>query len=506
MNDPNYSEMLETIEELDSIGRNEFLKKHNFGENIKYEILHNNKSYPPKALWIRSIERKLIENNEKFDIGWRRRAFGAPQIKKIEEMGFQTRILTDNKKEKWLDSVLKALENLDGAGHLSEIYEEINLIRPSINNHNTWQAQVRATLERNSSDSEAWNGKVDIFSNEDLGSGDWSLKDNYAEQLLDSGIEIDSQLTHQQMIDSYSKLGDKPLSIYQTLYDWGLENLENKSRGKLYFGKNKTGWGTVSFAYKLKNQVLKDINFYLFRISFDGKITTSTWYNTLDNPNQITNKFPFNSSDFQDEFINKLNLIIPNKDFSQVFSKRDNWIEITELKNENFTNEFIELIEWTIGEIEYNYASDSIQINPGNIDNKPIEIKRIKKTEVKKFSTTEVRKFQSKFRKDVLERYGSECSFCEIDNQLIIEAAHLIPYKKVDVYGIDLIQNPKNGLPLCRNHHKLFDQGLIKINPDNLTIEISVLNPESLHVTKHSLSDMVNKPSSECIKWLWSKY
>jgi len=36
MNDPNYSEMLKTIEEFDSIGRNEFLKKFNFGENIKY--------------------------------------------------------------------------------------------------------------------------------------------------------------------------------------------------------------------------------------------------------------------------------------------------------------------------------------------------------------------------------------------------------------------------------------------------------------------------------------
>ena len=89
-------------------------------------------------------------------------------------------------------------------------------------------------------------------------------------------------------------------------------------------------------ATKHSEWVLKDINFYLFRISFDGKITTSSWYNTLDNPNQITNKFPFNSSDFQDEFINKLNLIIPNKDFSQVFSKRDNWIEVTELENENF--------------------------------------------------------------------------------------------------------------------------------------------------------------------------
>ena len=505
MNDPNYSEMLKTIEEFDSIGRNEFLKKFNFGENIKYEILHNNNSYPPKAIWIRTIERKLIEKNEEFDIGWRRRAFGAPQIKKIEEMGFQTRILSDTKKEQWLDSVLKALENLDGAGHLSEIYEEIYLIRPSIKDHNTWQAQVRATLERNSSDSEAWNGKVDIFSNEDLGSGNWSLKDNYKEQLLDSGIEIDSQLTHQQMLDSYSNLGENPLSIYKTLYEWGINNLENKEKGKLYFGKNKTGWGTVSFAYKLKNDQLKDVNFYLFRISFDGKLSTSTWYNTLENPNQITNKFPFNNSDFQDEFINRLSSIIPNTDFSQVFLKRDNWVEVKQIENENFTNEFISLMEWTISEIEYNYDSNSIKIEPKNFNNEPIEIKRIKKTEVKKFSKTEVRKFQSKFRNDVLERYGSECSFCDIDNQLIIEAAHLIPYKKVNIYGLDLIQNPKNGLPLCRNHHKLFDQGLIKINPNNLEVEISVLNSESLNVTKSSLSEMVNKPDIGCIKWLWDR-
>ena len=63
-----------------------------------------------------------------------------------------------------------------------------------------------------------------------------------------------------------------------------INNLENKEKGKLYFGKNKTGWGTVSFAYKLKNDQLKDVNFYLFRISFDGKLSTSTWYNTLENP------------------------------------------------------------------------------------------------------------------------------------------------------------------------------------------------------------------------------
>ena len=220
---------------------------------------------------------------------------------------------------------------------------------------------------------------------------------------------------------------------------------------------------------------------------------------------QITNKFPFNSSDFQEEFINMLSLIIPNTDFSEVFKKRDNWVEVKEIENENFINEFIELLEWTIGEIEFNYESNSIKTQPGAVDNNPIEIKRIKKTEVRKYSKTEVRKFQSKFRNDVLERYGSECSFCEIDNQLIIEAAHLIPYKKVNVYGINLIQNPKNGIPLCRNHHKLFDQGLIKINPKNLEVEVSVLNPESLNVTKNSLSEMFNKPNSECIKWLWDR-
>ena len=46
-------------------------------------------------------------------------------------------------------------------------------------------------------------------------------------------------------------------------------------------------------------------------------------------------------------------------------------------------------MEWTISEIEYNYDSNSIKIEPKNFNNEPIEIKRIKKTEVKKIKGTE---------------------------------------------------------------------------------------------------------------------
>ena len=65
-----------------------------------------------------------------------------------------------------------------------------------------------------------------------------------------------------------------------------------------------------------------------------------------------------------------------------------------------------------------------------------------------------------KFTKNVINAYENKCAICNV--QLgIIEAAHIIPHalpqssNKVD-----------NGIALCRNHHKLYDNGLIIIDLD----------------------------------------
>jgi putative restriction endonuclease len=58
------------------------------------------------------------------------------------------------------------------------------------------------------------------------------------------------------------------------------------------------------------------------------------------------------------------------------------------------------------------------------------------------------------------------CAVCDVANAKILEAAHIIP---VDESGTD---DPRNGLPLCRNHHYAFDESMFKINPLNLAIEV----------------------------------
>lgn len=63
-----------------------------------------------------------------------------------------------------------------------------------------------------------------------------------------------------------------------------------------------------------------------------------------------------------------------------------------------------------------------------------------------------------KFRKQVLEKYDNKCAVCRCNEVKILEAAHI---KAVCEKGSDELEN---GICLCRNHHKMFDCNLIKIN------------------------------------------
>lgn len=74
----------------------------------------------------------------------------------------------------WKHELVDALRAIGGSGSLSQIYAQVKRQRPDING--AWEATVRATLERHSSDS-------DNFSGEDLfaiagrkGAGHWRLR------------------------------------------------------------------------------------------------------------------------------------------------------------------------------------------------------------------------------------------------------------------------------------------------------------------------------------------
>lgn len=76
---------------------------------------------------------------------------------------------------------------------------------------------------------------------------------------------------------------------------------------------------------------------------------------------------------------------------------------------------------------------------------------------------TNQRLTQHKFREKLIEDRGCKCELCDIALPELLIASHILPWvlsddsEKLDV---------NNGLLLCANHHKLFDQGLISFNND----------------------------------------
>ena len=102
---------------------------------------------------------------------------------------------------------------------------------------------------------------------------------------------------------------------------------------------------------------------------------------------------------------------------------------------------------------------------------------------------------QSKFRFDVLKRYGCQCAVCNIAVKELLEAAHIVA-KEFD--GCD---DPRNGLVLCRNHHRAFDKGLFTINPDTLAVSPGKRDELSrLGVERTSIHHLRNSPAIEALR------
>ena len=164
---------------------------------------------------------------------------------------------------KWTKIVYQALENLNGKGHLSQIYDEVNELvsdKPK-----TWQAQVRASLERSSSDSEAFEGKNDLFALKEKGSGNWSIKNYKSEEdnaeimnSLEESLSYESIGNHNflvideinrgnlpkifgELLNAFEyrdenislQYSDKPLSVPSNLIFLGTMNSTDKSVGRI---------------------------------------------------------------------------------------------------------------------------------------------------------------------------------------------------------------------------------------------------------------------------------
>jgi putative restriction endonuclease len=67
---------------------------------------------------------------------------------------------------------------------------------------------------------------------------------------------------------------------------------------------------------------------------------------------------------------------------------------------------------------------------------------------------------QASFRLAVLDAYGSSCAVTTEHSLPVLEAAHIRPY------GLGGSHEVRNGIPLRRDLHRLFDLGFVTVRPD----------------------------------------
>lgn len=79
------------------------------------------------------------------------------------------------------------------------------------------------------------------------------------------------------------------------------------------------------------------------------------------------------------------------------------------------------------------------------------------------------REGQHAFRKEILKNYQRQCAITREKTVPVLEAAHIEPYAKSQNHL------PSNGLLLKSDIHKLFDEGLVSITPEDLKFHVSSL-------------------------------
>ena len=80
--------------------------------------------------------------------------------------------------------------------------------------------------------------------------------------------------------------------------------------------------------------------------------------------------------------------------------------------------------------------------------------------------TVRVRKGQSRFRAQLLTKYGEVCAFSGPTTRHALDAAHLYSYASVSEH------HSCGGMLIRKDLHRLFDLGLLRVDPDALVIHI----------------------------------
>lgn len=82
-------------------------------------------------------------------------------------------------------------------------------------------------------------------------------------------------------------------------------------------------------------------------------------------------------------------------------------------------------------------------------------------------SVVRVRRGQRKFREHLLTSQGSRCAFTGAAPERVLEAGHLYSYARLGTH------HAHGGLMLRRDIHRLFDDGLLSVDPTRLQVDVA---------------------------------
>jgi hypothetical protein len=114
------------------------------------------------------------------------------------------------------------------------------------------------------------------------------------------------------------------------------------------------------------------------------------------------------------------------------------------------------------------------------------------------FRRTRGRPNQQRFKLQVMQRYGGSCAMCASAIPEVVDAAHLVPDADRGT------SDPRNGLPICKNHHAAMDKGLV-VYDDQGRLHVRGYTAAQLQVTRLDLSQLPAGPAREALAYRWKR-
>ena len=375
-----------------------------------------------------------------------------------------------------LDRVINSFESLGGVAKLKDIHQIYKNISSKEEITKEYVKSIQARIQENSKNSSVFKGK-DIFRPlYEKGDGVWYLKDKFKN--VDEAKFIFE--FKERNLDLWDEISNK--KIHTNDFVRNEKKIHRGERG-IYRDLSKTK--KHSFTDGICQSVLDTGRKY------DDVLTeTHLTYYYPDTSHKTRDKGEINSLKNSYKYNIPIFVVLG---LGKDKTKKELRLGYVQRFNDNQKTFLISFVENSIQKI---LPIDDI-IESQNEDESQDQLFASGRERKKRMSSSRGNN-QPKFNSDVFNYYQNQCAVCNI--KYFLDAAHIVPVKDK---GSD---NKRNGLILCKNHHKAFDDGFFKINPNNLKIEIIKEDKNVLNITRDNLNHLINKPGKMYLEWRYKKY